>query len=294
MNGINVVSLCDGITCLQLALKESNIKVEHYGASEIEPHAISITQYNFPKTNQLGDLTKLTKEQVQSWGKIDLIGLGSPCVSFSKLGNGSGFQGKSGLIYDCFKIVKWLYEINPNIKILCENVEMKKEWEKEITQCLLEIFPTIYVNHINSKDFSAQSRPRVYWTNFQVDKINQTNNLVIKDVVGEVEFVKPPNYLLGDYCSKRRLDLVQDINKKASCLTATMWKGQIGSFCKYEDLVYKYTPNDCEAFQTLPKNYTLLGNYNGIIKKVSNTNRFITLGNCWNIKTVSFILNHIK
>ena len=45
---MNVLSLFDGISCGQLALSNLGIKVEGYFASEINPHAIAITQDNFP------------------------------------------------------------------------------------------------------------------------------------------------------------------------------------------------------------------------------------------------------
>ena len=54
----NVLSLFDGISCGQLALLRAGIEYENYYASEIEPNAIKITQANFPKTIQLGDVKK--------------------------------------------------------------------------------------------------------------------------------------------------------------------------------------------------------------------------------------------
>ena len=55
---------------------------------------------------------------------------------------------------------------------------MKKEWEDVITNHL-GVTPI----HINSKHFSAQSRPRVYWTNIPVDLNLPTNNLVLEDIL---------------------------------------------------------------------------------------------------------------
>lgn len=54
----NVLSLFDGISCGQLALLRAGIEYDNYYASEIEPNAIKITQANFPKTIQLGDVKK--------------------------------------------------------------------------------------------------------------------------------------------------------------------------------------------------------------------------------------------
>lgn len=60
--GINVLSLFDGISCGQVALERAGIEVNSYYASEIDKYAISITQYNYPNTIQLGDVTALTKK----------------------------------------------------------------------------------------------------------------------------------------------------------------------------------------------------------------------------------------
>jgi len=56
---MNVLSLFDGMSGTQLALKKLGIKVDNYYASEIDKYAIKVTQANFPNTKQLGDVTKL-------------------------------------------------------------------------------------------------------------------------------------------------------------------------------------------------------------------------------------------
>ena len=55
--GINVLSLFDGISCGQVALERAGIKVQNYFASEIDKHAIKVTQSNYPDTKHIGDIT---------------------------------------------------------------------------------------------------------------------------------------------------------------------------------------------------------------------------------------------
>ena len=55
--GLNLLSLFDGMSCGQIALERAGIKVNKYFASEIKPHAIKVTQHNFPNTIQLGIVT---------------------------------------------------------------------------------------------------------------------------------------------------------------------------------------------------------------------------------------------
>ena len=50
MEQFNVLSVCDGMSCGQIALQELNIKVDNYFASEIDKSAIKVTRHNFPNT----------------------------------------------------------------------------------------------------------------------------------------------------------------------------------------------------------------------------------------------------
>ncbi len=49
-DGINVLSLFDGMSCGKIALEHAGIKVNNYYASEIDKHAIKVTQHNYPNT----------------------------------------------------------------------------------------------------------------------------------------------------------------------------------------------------------------------------------------------------
>ena len=78
-----VVSLFDGISCGQVALRRAGISYERYYASEITPSAIAVTQKNFPKTIQMGDVCGLSKGDFGE-ERVDLLMGGSPCQGFSK------------------------------------------------------------------------------------------------------------------------------------------------------------------------------------------------------------------
>jgi DNA (cytosine-5)-methyltransferase 3A len=55
---MNILSLCDGMSCGQIAARELGIEYGKYYASEIDRHCIQQTQLNFPDTVQLGDIEK--------------------------------------------------------------------------------------------------------------------------------------------------------------------------------------------------------------------------------------------
>lgn len=162
---MNILSLCDGQSCGQIALERAGVNVDTYYASEIEENPIKITQYNYPNTIQLGDMTKIDLTKLP---KIDLILSGTPCQGFSRNGKMLNFEDeRSKLFFDFSRILKYIKDNNnPNVKFLLENVEMKKEWKKIINE-ELEVEGKL----INSKLVSAQSRPRVYWTNIDYEEL---------------------------------------------------------------------------------------------------------------------------
>jgi len=57
--------------------------------------------------------------------------------------------------------------------------------------------------------------------------------------------------------------------------------------------VRRLTPLECERLQTLPEKYTEYGDFNGIIKKVSDTQRYKGIGNGWTVDVITHIFKNI-
>ena len=130
---MNVLSLFDGMSCGQIALNRIGIKPANYYASEVDKHAIKVTQANYPDTIQLGDVTK-SREWGIDWSSIDLLMGGSPCQGFSFAGKGLAFDDpRSKLFFVYVDILNHIKSVNPNVKFLLENVKMKKEHMDVIT-----------------------------------------------------------------------------------------------------------------------------------------------------------------
>ena len=178
---MNVLSLFDGMSCGQLALQRAGIQVENYFAAEIDKYAIQVTQANFPDTVQLGDVTKVKAEGQQLYDpfgcghEIDLLIGGSPCQGFSFAGKQLNFEDPRSKLF--WEYVRLLKALKPKYFLL-ENVKMKKESMDVITEAL-GVEPVA----INSRLFSAQNRPRIYWTNIPFDVPTEDKGIVLKDIL---------------------------------------------------------------------------------------------------------------
>lgn len=81
---------------------------ECVAVSEIEPFPCAVLEYHYPHVPNLGDVTKITEQQIKDLGQIDLIVFGSPCQNLSVAGNRKGFDGdQSVLFYSAMEIIKY-------------------------------------------------------------------------------------------------------------------------------------------------------------------------------------------
>jgi DNA-cytosine methyltransferase len=280
MKPLRILSLFDGISCGQVALERAEIPVEVYYASEIDKYAIQITQKNYPNTIQLGDINNI--DFTQFIGKIDLIMGGSPCQDLSIAGKRAGLSGeRSGLFY---KFVEAIEVIKPKYFLLENNYSMPKQAKEEITR-LMKV-ESIF---INSSDFSAQNRKRLYWTNIEANILFTTKNQelvknIIQDQVEQKFYLseKAYNGIINSSFSQQKKSII-DINEKSRTLRARDYKGAlvIKQNSKYRHL----TPIEYERLQTLPDNYT---------EGVSNTQRYKAIGNGWTVNVIAHIFKHIK
>jgi DNA (cytosine-5)-methyltransferase 3A len=123
---MNILSLFDGISCGRIALERAGIKVDAYYASEIDRHAIKVSEANYPAIIRLGDVTKWREWDLP---EIDLLIAGSPCQGFSLSGKQLNFEDIRSKLF--FEFVDILKHYKPKYFLL-ENVGMKKEYEKGI------------------------------------------------------------------------------------------------------------------------------------------------------------------
>lgn len=213
---MNVLSVFDGMSCGQIALIELGFKIDKYYAAEIDKPAITQTQHNFPNTIQLGSVTDVKAKDLE---KIDLFIGGSPCQGFSFAGKQLNFDDpRSALFFEYVRLWKEIKAINPNAVFLLENVNMKKEYLRVISE-YLGVFPV----RINSNLVSAQNRDRWYWSNIRTKDVGlfsemwtdipqpEDKGILLKDILqNEVD----SKYFLNN---PKMIDFVTDewrLNKK--------------------------------------------------------------------------------
>lgn len=293
-SGINVLSLCDGMSCGHIALDEVGIKVNKYYASEIEENAIKVTNDNYPDTIQIGDVTQITEELLKTLPKIDLVIFGSPCRSLSKATAGrkkynDGLKGVSKLFYPCQKILQWIKENNNhNVYFLVENVDSDKKADIGEMSFLLGVQPVL----INSNLFSAQDRRRYYWTNIPIGELPQSNPLVIKDImdseVDEKYFYKKDFTYHGDdkkVCATLHInghDILKRVNNKnfkAPTLTSCRG-GNLQKKVFDNGRCRKLTPNEYRKLQTIPEWYKM---------NVADGHIYNMCGDGWTIAVIVWI-----
>lgn len=206
---MNILSLFDGMSCGQQALNRCGFTITNYFASEIDKHAIKVTQHNYPNTIQLGSVVNVNGYELP---KIDLLMGGSPCQSFSFAGKRKGmstkdeqeililehylqlksegfeFEGQSYLFWEYMRLLNELRTKNPNIYFLLENVEMGEKWELVLSRAI-----GVKGIHINSALVSAQNRKRIYWTN-----IGMKPSGLFGDLESIIEHPKDKGILLKD------------------------------------------------------------------------------------------------
>jgi len=291
---MKVLSLFDGMSCGQIALERAGIKVDQYFSCEIKPHAIKVTQANYPNTIQLGDITKISIEEShlnkgtywivnkETGGYIynigsgfDLVIGGSPCQDFSQANKvRDGLEGaKSGLFYE---FVRLLEEAKPKYFML-ENVKMKKE-PQDIISGLLGVEPI----NINSKLITAGMRNRNYWTNIPNVTVPEKIEANFSDILTSGYTTKEKAYCLLESESRPQ---------KTNWKRFRRWrkKGFVNIVFETEDLnLFKnriLNQTELERLQTVPEGYTKLLNRNDAA---------CLLGDGWTVDVITHIFKNIK
>lgn len=81
--------------------------------AEVEPFPCAVLKHHYPAVPNLGDINKITRQQIEALGHIDVIVLGFPCQDVSIAGLRKGFENadgtltRSGLFHVAMRIIEW-------------------------------------------------------------------------------------------------------------------------------------------------------------------------------------------
>jgi DNA (cytosine-5)-methyltransferase 3A len=328
---VRILSLYDGISCGQEALKRAGIKVSEYYACEIEKHAVAITQHNFPNTIQLGNVFDV---DFSSLGEFDLVIGGSPCT-FWAICKRDRETTSEGMGFDLFmRFVDAVKQTKAKYFLYENNFSIHKDIKDAITEKL-------GVEHImiDSALVSGQRRKRCYWHNIPNVEQPQDKGILLQDILeDEVDpkyFVKAssiPKYVKNGkpkgLCTDKSKTLTASMHKgygsDGCTVIAPIRVGQYGNGGQGQRIystegksvnltangggkgaktglyeidynnLRRLTPLEAERLQTLPDNFTKYGIYDGLKKEVADTNRLRAVGTGWTVEVISHILKQMS
>lgn len=289
---MNILSLFDGISCGQVALKKCGIEVTNYFASEIDKHAIKVTQNNHPNTKQLGDVTKVNTTDLPN---IDLLIGGSPCQGFSQAGKKLNFDDPRSKLF--FEYVRILKETKPKY-FLYENVVPKSKDVIDIISEYLGVQP----KPLNSNLKSCQDRKRLYWANFEITT-PEDEGILLKDIVGFTSEAPKKEETIAEIkkWTRREFDVTISKNGRVRPHSLDPKKSgisEIGSLTNPNDKcttitashaprtyktpfeIYELNKNECEQAQGLPIGYTAA---------ISERQAKKAIGNGWTVPIIEHI-----
>ena len=294
---ITVLSLFDGISCGAVALERAGFtfntdsndrnRVDRYVAYEIDESAIKISKNHYTQIEQCGSVVGADFTQYKGF---DLLIGGSPCQNLCCMGDRKGLHGEQSKLF--FEYVRALKEVKPKWFLLENNASMSKE-NREIITNIIGVEPIM----IDSIDFSAQHRKRLYWTNIWIEKYEPKRSILLKDIVEPVSNKQKYNitdiihkYKSTEYnnrkIQKNISNKIKTLDDVSSCIgTCVSYSNNTGLIIRYGNEYYNITPLEAERLQTLPDNYT---------QGLSDNKRFYAIGNGWTVDVIAYILSYIS
>lgn len=294
---MKVLSLFDGISCGRVALDRAGIKVDRYVAYEIEPSAIKIAKYNYPDTEECGDVFKA---DFSKYSDFDLLIGGSPCTNWSIAKAGHGRETtNSGIGWELFsQYVRALHESGVKYYLYENNASMSKEIRAAISSTFgHDPLP------INSALVSAQMRNRLYWTNIPGACVPNDRGISLASIIehGVVDrekslclarryagFQGSQSYLCRRYFGKSMGQAVFEGDPES---LKTLFKSNdrfteedgLATGCKIRPM----TVTECERLQTLSDGYTSKSGCN-------RTQCIEAIGNGWTVDVITHLMQGLK
>ena len=326
---IRYLSLFSGIEAPTVAWGNPPLCWEAVAFAEIDKYCNQLLSHYYHSVPNLGDITKITEEQIKDLGQIDLVIFTSPCTDLSRANNnGKGLEGKeSSLFFEGMRIVDYARRNNGCRFSLWENVAgaFSSNEGRDFAR-VVEAMVGVRFNPeqkafkwknagfalgekgllewrvLNSKYFgAAQKRRRVFALADFGDWRNRPPILIdTKSSIGSAKKNKgeeskcPTSTDRNSFC----YNLTGDPTPKISDNCANTLRANAGGGITPSSVIYKLTPTDRAIARKLTPIETerLMGfpdNYTAICD-FSNRQRYKMLGNSIVVNVLRWIGERIK
>ena len=309
---MKIIDLFSGIGGFSLGFQKAGYQFTEHYFSEIDKHAIANYKYNFPHAKYIGDITTLHGGDFRD---IDIITFGSPCQNFSTAGRREGLKGaKSSLIQHAIALIA---HIRPGI-FIWENVKGAFSsnagadfWA--ILQALANLGGyRLEWQLLNTSWVLPQNRERIYLIGhsggrsipgvFPVGKDDKLLDGKTRKENRKRTSIKTSlaRTITARY-SKMGSNDTYIVPKVAATLTGGGHSGGLHSDMTVirhkrgkNKGVRRLTEIECERLQGFPDNWTQYGNYDGVIKPIAKTQRYMLIGNAVTVDIVELIAKRLK
>ncbi len=272
---INYLDLFSGLGAFAKGLINAGFKFRNHYFSEIDKYAIANYKYNFKKSEYVGAIQKIKDEKIE---KPDIITFGSPCQDISIAGKRKGIFGKRSQLFftaieviDRFRPKVFVFE---NVKALLFNnkgkdfeVVLRAIANLGVYECQWQL--------INTAWLLPQNRQRIFLVGTLAEECVPNIFPLLEDYEknqkkgsGIIEIGKYENY-----------NQKMVFSSKGNAPTLMCGHGTPINYVKTGKKIRHLTPVECERLQGLPDDWTKYGEFENGKKEISNTQRYIMLGN---------------
>jgi DNA (cytosine-5)-methyltransferase 1 len=323
MKKINHLDLFSGIGGFHLGFERAGFKINSF-FSEIDKHSIAVYKHKFPNSTYVGSVTDVRGEDLP---RIDLITFGSPCQDFSLAGKRKGMEGeRSSLILEAIRLIG---ECRPRVFVWENVKGTFSSNNGEDFAAILQEFANIGGYRLewqllNTSWFLPQNRERIYLVGYSTtpkrgsrgvfpiptadEHINLTQSpqgdRTVMPTICSGYYKTPTDggYLKVKSATSQGYELAnQGDSINLSNPNSETRRGRVGkqkaqtleTSCNQAVIdgyrIRRLTPIECERLQGFPDDHTSLGNYDGEVKPMSNTQRYKQCGNAVTVDVVEAV-----
>ena len=168
---MKLLDLFSGIGGFHLGFERAGFEFDYVGFAEVDKYASAVYKYNFPFSEELGDVKSIRSDNLP---KIDIITFGSPCQDFSIAGKRAGAtEGtRSSLIWEAIRLIT---ECKPRV-FVWENVKGTfSSNDGADFWAIIQAFTNIGSYRLewqllNTRWFLPQNRERLYLVGYTGDR----------------------------------------------------------------------------------------------------------------------------